>query len=65
MELCANHGLPMTTLTVQYRMAEEITLWPSKFYYEGVLLNHSTTNVDNAWRQSGASNLPEELRHPG
>ncbi|KAL8877140.1 MAG: hypothetical protein Q9192_008726 [Flavoplaca navasiana] len=52
MESCASYGLFMPTLTVQYRIAEEIALWPSQFYYEGVLRNHSTTNVDNAWRQA-------------
>ena len=52
MELCASHRLPMTTLTIQYRMAEEIALWPSNFNYEGALRNHSTTTVDNAWRQA-------------
>ncbi|KAL8879643.1 MAG: hypothetical protein Q9198_002784 [Flavoplaca austrocitrina] len=52
LESCASHGLPLTTLTVQYRMAEEIALWPPQFYYEGVFRNQSTTKVDNAWRQA-------------
>ncbi|KAL9631677.1 MAG: hypothetical protein Q9204_004127 [Flavoplaca sp. TL-2023a] len=52
MEFCVSHRLPLTTLTVQYRMAEEIALWPSQFYYEGVLRNQSKTKVYNAWRQA-------------
>ena len=55
LELLETKGYPIRRLNIQYRMAPAISQWTAKFFYKGLLNNHTSVLVDNEYREIARS----------